>query len=88
MLLLDDVEQTHKGATVSIEKARAGVVPLPHQSGQGPPGHVQQAVAATCGMMYKPLTGKLTGYPIPQIRLPAGHGQTLLDIGCNWGWSW
>lgn len=46
---------------------------------------VQEVIAATCGNLYKPLIGKLTRYPIPDLRLPDGDGQFLLDIGCNWG---
>lgn len=50
---------------------------------------VQSLVAATNGLLYKPLIGKLKEYPIPGIRLPtAAAGELLLDIGCNWGrWS-
>jgi ubiquinone/menaquinone biosynthesis C-methylase UbiE/uncharacterized protein YbaR (Trm112 family) len=50
--------------------------------------YVQEAVAGTCGNLYTPLINKLTRYPIPELRLPEGNGQILLDIGCNWGrWS-
>lgn len=42
-------------------------------------------VAATNGIAYKHLVGKLQEYPIPDLRLPPGNGQSLLDIGCNWG---
>jgi SAM-dependent methyltransferase/uncharacterized protein YbaR (Trm112 family) len=51
---------------------------------------VQLAVGATCGLMYQPLMGRLTSYPIPELRVLAGPGggRTLLDVGCNWGrWS-
>jgi len=45
-------------------------------------------VGATNGIAYKHLIGTLQDYPIPDIRLPAGNGAILLDIGCNWGrWS-
>ncbi len=38
--------------------------------------------------MYRSLIGKLPRYPIPELRLPPGHGEYFLDIGCNWGrWS-
>ena len=34
------------------------------------------------------LMGKLDRYPIPEIRLPESQGETLPDVGCNWGrWS-
>ncbi len=42
-------------------------------------------VGATNGNAYKHLIGKLSDYPIPELRLPAGNGRVLLDIGCNWG---
>ncbi len=42
-------------------------------------------VAATNGLGYVHLVGKLTEPPIPEIRLPAGEGRLLLDIGCSWG---
>lgn len=52
--------------------------------------YVQEAVSATCGLMYVSLVGRLKTYPIPTIRVPpgAGAGRTLIDVGCNWGrWS-
>ncbi|MEO6327097.1 MAG: methyltransferase domain-containing protein [Thermoanaerobaculia bacterium] len=57
-----------------------------------PPGPVdpvvQMSIAKTCGRLYAPVIGRLTSYPIPELRLPPGHGARLLDIGCNWGrWS-
>lgn len=49
---------------------------------------VQYIVAATSGVLYRPLLGRLSAYPIPEIRLPTSSGEKLLDIGCNWGrWS-
>jgi len=49
---------------------------------------VQYLVGATCGIAYKGAIGRLTEYPIPEIPLPASNGETLIDIGCNWGrWS-
>jgi SAM-dependent methyltransferase/uncharacterized protein YbaR (Trm112 family) len=45
-------------------------------------------VGATNGILYVDAIGTLTNYPIPTLRMPEGHGRTLLDIGCNWGrWS-
>jgi SAM-dependent methyltransferase len=35
--------------------------------------------------MYRPLIGRLTRYPIPELRLPVGEGKRFLDVGCNWG---
>lgn len=45
-------------------------------------------VGATSGYTYKHLIGRLTDYPIPDLRLPVSTGVSLLDLGCNWGrWS-
>src|SRR5262245_45659202 len=46
---------------------------------------VSYLVGATNGIAYKRLSGNLEEYPIPEIRMPRGRGETLLDIGCNWG---
>jgi len=46
---------------------------------------VRFMIAHTSGILYQSLVGNLDTYPIPEIRLPAANGQTLLDIGCNWG---
>ncbi len=55
--------------------------------GTGGPVHtfVQEAVAATNGLLYRRMRGRLTAYPIPHLRTPPGEGRRLLDIGCNWG---
>lgn len=48
---------------------------------------ISYLVAATSGMAYIDMLGKLTEYPIPNIPIPIGKG-LLLDVGCNWGrWS-
>jgi SAM-dependent methyltransferase/uncharacterized protein YbaR (Trm112 family) len=46
---------------------------------------VRYMVSQTCGNLYRPLVGKLSAYPIPELRLPTGKGKLLLDIGCGWG---
>jgi SAM-dependent methyltransferase/uncharacterized protein YbaR (Trm112 family) len=49
---------------------------------------VAHMVAYTSGFTYVHLMGKMTRYPIPEIRIPESNGETLLDVGCNWGrWS-
>lgn len=92
VLLVDDVAQTHGEATKALEVAwsenaaeRVGITQM-HEGGINP--HVQQLVASTCGLLYRPVMGKLQRYPIPELRLPAGENRTFLDIGCSWGrWS-
>jgi SAM-dependent methyltransferase len=87
ILLLEDQRQTIEDARRSLRAART-----PAQSEEprtapanGIDPHVQQAVAATNGIMYRSLLGKLSEYPIPNLLLPPGAGQRFLDIGCNWG---
>lgn len=49
---------------------------------------VSVALVASSGQPYRSVLGRLDRYPIPELRLEAGVGQRLLDIGCNWGrWS-
>jgi SAM-dependent methyltransferase/uncharacterized protein YbaR (Trm112 family) len=49
---------------------------------------VAYMIGATSGNLYNHLRGRLDSYPIPELRLARGDGQTLLDVGCNWGrWS-
>lgn len=85
ILLLDDVEQTLWVANASLSKSRESTPLPPSLDANAVHPFVQEAVAATSGYLYKPLIGKLKSYPIPQLRLPVGHGQPLLDVGCNWG---
>jgi len=72
---------------ISAEEKR-GVITLA-ASGQGSVDPVVAfLVSATSGLMYKPMIGKLKRYPIPDMPLSEGQGQSLLDVGCNWGrWS-
>ena len=49
---------------------------------------ISYMVAQTNGLLYRPVIGKLSRYPIPELRLDDGDGRLFLDIGCNWGrWS-
>jgi SAM-dependent methyltransferase/uncharacterized protein YbaR (Trm112 family) len=49
---------------------------------------VSVVVAATNGIAYKHLVGRLFDYPIPDSPLLPTTGNLMLDIGCNWGrWS-
>ena len=69
------------------DNQKAGVIELSRMKGLVDPV-VAYLVAATNGLMYRHLIGELKSYPIPELPLPAGNGQRLLDIGCSWGrWS-
>ena len=46
---------------------------------------VSHLIGHTNGLAYWHMVGKLREYPIPEIRLEAGNGKSLLDIGCGWG---
>lgn len=92
VLLRSDVEQTAWWAQKSLDDAFAiaeGRMAIP--TAHSPAGDdiidpwVQEIVAATCGNLYKPLIGHLRSYPIPDLRLPPGHADTFLELGCNWG---
>jgi SAM-dependent methyltransferase/uncharacterized protein YbaR (Trm112 family) len=87
ILLLAENAQTHIEGTRSLQVGASGeATPAPLLS---PPGEidpfVQHIIAATNGMLYIRLVGKLTDYPIPHLRLPPGDGKRFLEIGCNWG---
>jgi SAM-dependent methyltransferase/uncharacterized protein YbaR (Trm112 family) len=78
-LFLESVEisDDEKEGVVALAARRPPIDPV-----------VAYLVAATNGLMYRHLIGRLESYPIPEIRLPAGEGRTLLDVGCSWGrWS-
>jgi len=92
VLLRPDVEQTAWWAQKSLDDALAIVegrmaAPSLPQSTEDDAidPWVQEIVAATCGNLYKPLIGHLQSYPIPDLRLPPGHDDVFLELGCNWG---
>lgn len=92
VLLRGDVEQTAWWAQKSLDDACAiaeGSLPMPAVRPSEGDGvidpWVQEIVAATCGIMYKPLIGRLRNYPIPELRLPPAQGDLFLELGCNWG---
>ena len=85
VLLRDDVEQTHEAALYAL-RGEESVRPAAG-AGQIDP-FVQQAIGATGGYLYEGLIGRLTEYPIPELRMPPVSGAVLVDIGCSWGrWS-
>lgn len=93
VMLVDDVDVTHDYISKTLEKVsepRADV--QSSQNGTQGEGHIDEFVQGeipyTSGNFYFSVQHKLTRYPIPETRLRPGHGERLLDIGCNWGrWS-
>jgi SAM-dependent methyltransferase/uncharacterized protein YbaR (Trm112 family) len=88
ILLLPETEQTHIEGTRSLQfgaSGKATSAPLPGPAPGEIDPFVQQVIAATNGLLYIRLVGKLSGYPIPHLRLPHGDGKRFLEIGCNWG---
>lgn len=87
ILLLSETPQTHVEGTRSLQVGASGFKATPLYG--PPPGgidpFVQNIIAATNGLLYIRLVGKLADYPIPYLRLPPGGGKRFLEIGCNWG---
>ncbi|MDB5452165.1 MAG: Methyltransferase protein [Caulobacteraceae bacterium] len=72
------------------DEEKAGLVAFAKSGDHGIDPVVAFIIGATSGYAYAGLIGGegLDDYPIPEIRVPDGHGKRLLDIGCNWGrWS-
>ncbi len=91
VMLVEEAEPTHAECSRTLKNAnqRPDTLNLdpaePELGGAGIDPFVQKNIGATCGIMYLPLIGKLSHYPIPELRLPRGHGEIFLEIGCNWG---
>lgn len=89
VLVTDGLPATHPAVAAALELARGGRghVPPPRAEGEGPAvdPYVAQALAGTCGHMYRKLPGGLARYPLPRLPLPAGEGRTFVDIGSGWG---
>ena len=95
IMLLDDVKQTHPISLKSLSEAKAlrvneNVNNFSREDINYIDPYVQEMIAGTNGIMWKPIIGKLKHYPIPRIPLNdcTGKEKLLLDIGCGWGrWS-
>ena len=90
-MLVEEAPPTHSVCGESLAMA-AGEQPMLHVGDDldsvGIDPYVQDIIVGTCGNLYKPLLGSLSRYPIPELRLPQGKGDFLLDVGCTWGrWS-
>jgi len=87
VLLLPDKSQTHRVAGLSIRDAyfpaAAASVDVTQEGRVD--AFVQQSLVLVCGQLYRTMVGQLPRYPKARLRLPAGNGQVLLDIGCSWG---
>ena len=70
------------------EEEKKGVLQEALRGGSGIDPVAKFMIGATNGILYRELIGAVKEYTIPELRLPAGNGRRLLDIGCNWGrWS-
>jgi SAM-dependent methyltransferase/uncharacterized protein YbaR (Trm112 family) len=71
------ISETEKAEMLQLAAGKGAIDPV-----------VAYLIAATNGLMYRHLIGRLDRYPIPGIPVPPGHGRRLLDVGCSWGrWS-
>jgi len=89
-MLLPDLKQTHPAAHHSLQEAshmlEPGQAEALEKSDDIDP-FVEKHIAATNGLMYRSIIGKLKQYPIPSLRIPPARSdkEYCLDIGCNWG---
>jgi 2-polyprenyl-3-methyl-5-hydroxy-6-metoxy-1,4-benzoquinol methylase/uncharacterized protein YbaR (Trm112 family) len=86
VLVLDDADPTQPGYWAKPEQIEAVRRAQPPEiQGDGVDPYVAELIIGTHGNLYRHLAGGIARYPIPAFPLPPGNGQTLLDIGCNWG---
>lgn len=90
IMLVNDVVTTHDYIKQTLEivnnrqKVKSGI-DLTSNKQNEIDEFVQKELPYTSGNLYWTLQNHLTRYPIPEIRLPEGNGERLLDVGCNWG---
>lgn len=86
ILLRDDVDSVHwagaRALTLTGEELIDAATPSSDSSVHS---FVRRGIAATNGIMYAQLVGKLEDYPIPHLRAEPSGGKRFLDMGCNWG---
>lgn len=88
ILLVSDADQTHIEGTRALQVAETGDLSQYAVSDTADTEideFVRNVIGATNGNLYQHLVGKLSEYPIPSLRLPAGNGAPFLEIGSNWG---
>lgn len=93
IFLLPEVPETHSDLLRRATDEAEITAALAMDDGSTPPASdvhffVKAVAGGTSGYMFDAVRDRLPSYPIPDIRLPDGSGEILLDIGCNWGrWS-
>jgi ubiquinone/menaquinone biosynthesis C-methylase UbiE/uncharacterized protein YbaR (Trm112 family) len=93
IMLVEEEERIHGYITETLEnvgklKSDNEKEPEIFENKAGVDSFVQAEILYTSGNLYRAAQNNLTRYPIPEIRLPQGNGERLLDVGCNWGrWS-
>lgn len=93
VMLFDDGSPTHGYITKTLDQVKRiasgerpeDVIWTPKNADAEVDEFVQAEIPYTCGNLYFSIQHKLTRYPFPDLRLPAGDGKRLLDVGCNWG---
>lgn len=81
ILLVEEEEPTHAVCGAPPTKLETPAT----SSGGAVDPFVAAGLAATCGRLYRHLNGRLSSYPIPELRRPRGNGELLLEVGCGWG---
>ncbi len=86
VLVAADVEPTQPGYWAKPEQiAEVRAAEPPAVEGDEVDPYVAELIIGTHGNLYRDLAHGMSRYPIPHFPLPPGNGESLLDIGCNWG---
>jgi len=92
VLVLDEGRGIHVSVARALDEDER-LADLALDDGETPPPtvlhpFVREMQGATSGAMFHAARDRFTTYPIPELRLPDGAGERLLDLGCAWGrWS-
>jgi SAM-dependent methyltransferase/uncharacterized protein YbaR (Trm112 family) len=86
VLLSPELSETHPAIGCSlVEASTSERAPAPDPPRDEVDPEVQALIGATGGYLYEHLKHGLPRYPIPSLRLPPGHGELFLEVGCAWG---